>query len=332
MRPRITRVEGISDVRRLPRLGKIRLGIKKVSKGGKEYPAEVDYFVCPPEVEAIYGKTPKELDVRLPVDDLSVIFPQAYESWGSNHVLKCQGDGLIAYERRDDNSWVERKCPCEALDKKRCTFRARLMVMLDKVSVAGVYQIDTGSKTSAFDVQSGIDFVRGIIGRAAMVPCVLRREPTIIAYEGKAQTHYTLQFRLALDEMRAIELFRNEPLRISYSVAEPEISDPTDDPNGVVIPADVTDEETTTAPGTSQDAPGSTNGTAGGETITDDQVLQLEALIEENGLTMKAVLGSLVVADLKDIPADQFEAAKDRVMGIIKGRKKNGGATDGLPY
>lgn len=40
---------------RLPRLGRIRLGVKKVAASGKEYPAEVSYFVIPDELKAVLG-------------------------------------------------------------------------------------------------------------------------------------------------------------------------------------------------------------------------------------------------------------------------------------
>ena len=73
--PKFTRIKGVSDQRRLPRLGKIRLGVKATAKSGKEYPVEKDYFVVPPEVAAIYGEQPKELDVMLPVNDPEVCFP-----------------------------------------------------------------------------------------------------------------------------------------------------------------------------------------------------------------------------------------------------------------
>jgi len=66
-------IDKVSDIRRLPRIkdGKIRLGIKKKVERTKtvgkkkekswiEYPVEVDYFVVPPMVQAIYVENPKE--------------------------------------------------------------------------------------------------------------------------------------------------------------------------------------------------------------------------------------------------------------------------------
>ncbi len=47
-------IDKISDIRRLPRLGMIRLGIKKEGQKGP-YPSPTDYFVCPEEVQSIYG-------------------------------------------------------------------------------------------------------------------------------------------------------------------------------------------------------------------------------------------------------------------------------------
>ena len=59
-------IKGLTTDRQemLPRIGKIRLGIKKKHSNGREYPAATDYFVCPPEVQAIYGPEPKESDHR----------------------------------------------------------------------------------------------------------------------------------------------------------------------------------------------------------------------------------------------------------------------------
>ena len=65
---KIMPIKGLTTDRQemLPRIGKIRLGIKKKHSNGREYPAATDYFVCPPEVQAIYGAEPKELTIVLP--------------------------------------------------------------------------------------------------------------------------------------------------------------------------------------------------------------------------------------------------------------------------
>ncbi len=205
---RYTRIRGMSEVRRLPRLGKIRLGVKKKTQAGKEYPAEVPYFVCPPEVEAVYGKTPTAIDIMFPVEDDQFFFQQSYKWYSASH-LKCRGDGETAMRRagdltpdqkaemngelpKDENALVEIACPCPLLEDGKCKQMGNLMVLIPKVSLAGVYQIDTGSFHNIVNLNSAIDYTRSLVGRIALVPMVLKRRPQSIEYQGKKAMHYLL--------------------------------------------------------------------------------------------------------------------------------------------
>jgi hypothetical protein len=115
-------IKGLSDIRRPPRLGKIRLGIKKTKQkkvGNKmveiEYPAEVDYFILDPETpdpatradliakfQEIWGDQPKKIDIMLPSSDLNEAFPQNYTRFGKSSSLKCLGDGETAIVMDDE--------------------------------------------------------------------------------------------------------------------------------------------------------------------------------------------------------------------------------------
>ena len=66
---------------RIPRLGKIRLGIK-VPGTKSEYPKATDYFVCPEEVKAVYGEKPKRLNIAFHSEELEEVFPQYYKLYG----------------------------------------------------------------------------------------------------------------------------------------------------------------------------------------------------------------------------------------------------------
>ena len=196
MTRRYTQIKDLSTRRRLPRLGKIRLGIK-VENGDKSYPKETPYFVVPQEVAKVYGDRPTELDIMLPVEDESVCFPQAYEFYGSSRGLKCTGDGETAMRLNEQTKVMEqRECPCELFEQKKCKQRAHLAVILHKVSVGGIYQIDTSSFNSIVDLNSSIDYVRALIGRFAMVPLKLKREARETHHDGKKQIHYTLRIEL----------------------------------------------------------------------------------------------------------------------------------------
>lgn len=194
---RVTRIAGLSERRRLPRLGVIRLGLKaKSQRTGKEYPVETEYFVCPPEVRKIYGDQPKELDIRLLLQDLDSVFPCSYKHYGSSAGLKCEGDGVVAYRANDKREMVEVPCPCELLESGKCKQSGTLLVMLPEVSVGGVYQIRTSSINSIIDINSCLDYVTAFIGRFAMLPLVLRRIPTETHHDDKKQTHYTMQIMI----------------------------------------------------------------------------------------------------------------------------------------
>jgi hypothetical protein len=231
--------DSISTARRLPRLGKIRLGIKKVSqKSGKEYPTETNHFVVPAEVAAVYGHAPRELDVMFPVNDEETVFPQQLEFYGSGKGLKCVGNKETAMERTEKGGWQERTCPCERLEKGECSERGHLLVMLPKVSVGGLYQIDTGSYHSIVDVNSGIDYVRALVGRIAMVPLKLRRVARETHAEGTRQVHYTLQLTLDAN-VEGINKLREDTTRViqyaHYQIEGPVMENPASDPPDVVV-------------------------------------------------------------------------------------------------
>ena len=224
-----TRIKDLSDKRRLPRLGKIRLGVKAVTASGKEYPREVSHFIVPPEVAAVYGEKPTQLDVMFPINDIETVFPQAYKFYGSGRGLKCVGNGESAL-RLDEKTQVmsERACPCELLEKGACQRRAHLLVMLPNVSVGGIYQIDMGSYHSIVDLNSGLDYVQALVGRFAMVPLILKRVPRETHEGGKKAVHYPLQILLAQADMKTVEALRDDNRRVLTAAARLAIAPPKD--------------------------------------------------------------------------------------------------------
>jgi len=251
-RQKYTRISGLSAIRRLPRLGKIRLGIKKVSqKTGKEYPSETKYFVCPAEIKKFYGDEPTELNISFPMNDPEVIFPQCYKWYGSSAGLKCRGDGETALRLNDDTKEMEEiKCPCELLDEGKCQKRASLVFMMPGIKIGGVYQIDLSSYHSIVDINSGIDYARALLDdRIAFVPFKLKRVPKETHNEGKKQIHYTLQLELDINAKELSELQNGKKLFYGqdkrYEIeAPPEEKSPTYDSkeDGAVI-VEATEEE-----------------------------------------------------------------------------------------
>jgi hypothetical protein len=198
-RPSYTTITGLSSTMRMPRLGKIRLGIKAKTAKGVEYPKDVDYFVCPPEVQEIYGPTPKELDVLIPSTDPALYFPQALK-WYKGARLVCKGNGETATRiNTETGNMFEMACPCEHLKdpqtnpKGECTPRANLMVILPKVSMGGAYQVDSGSTNNIVNLNSTFAWIQSMLGRVAWVPLTLKRVPTKIQTPDGTTTKALLQ-------------------------------------------------------------------------------------------------------------------------------------------
>ena len=192
-------ITGLSETRRPPRLGKIRLGIKAKTKNGKEYPKDVDYFVCSDEVKKIYGDQPRELEVMLPAENPEGVFPQSLRRYKGNQLLACKGNSKMA-TAWDGKELTDVACPCPFLtgendQKISCSPRASLMIILPRVSVAGIYQIDTGSINNIIRLNSDIEYIYSMFGKISWISLKLRREETSIHYEGKKVTKHLLSLR-----------------------------------------------------------------------------------------------------------------------------------------
>lgn len=179
---------------RPPRLGRIRLGIKKVSASGAEYPAEVPYFVLPPELADRFPKEPTELDVMLPFDDLDQVLATEYVRYqgsggkgGGILTLRCDGERFLSIPRNVKEPTQTGPCrrpmpehsepipPCEC----GATARGRLRVMLIKGPV-GYYEINLGGDQRIGDLMSDLRVQLLTFGRLTDIPFKLLRVPTTV--------------------------------------------------------------------------------------------------------------------------------------------------------
>jgi len=178
-------IYGISDFKRLPRLGKIKLGKKDESRKGA--PVQTRYFVCPEEVQAVYGPQPKELDIMFPLNDIEIVFPQYMKLYGKTG-LKCKGNGHTAMAMIGGNL-VEKTCAPNSPDCKGCKPIGTLNFLLPKVPGFGVWQIWTSSWNSIVNLNSSIDMIKAMTGgKIAFIPLKLQLQEhsaTITQEDGK---------------------------------------------------------------------------------------------------------------------------------------------------
>jgi len=208
-------IKGVSDQRRLPRLGKIHAGIKKEKKNDQgvviaTYPSAVDYFVCPPEVQAVFTEKPKELVIMFPIEDETKFASQYYKNYSSFRGLVCKGDGETClrlidvktgdFAHRDTVTTDMKEMPCNGRDcvmyqQKKCREVMCLQFLLPAVPGLGIWQLDTGSYHSIIAINSAVDLIRGICGRISMIPLKLVLEPREVAPDGKKKKVNILQIR-----------------------------------------------------------------------------------------------------------------------------------------
>jgi len=195
-------IKGFDDQLRIQRLGKIRLGVKKTAQSGSEYPSAVDYFVCPPEVQRVYGEKPRELEIMLPHDAIEEVFPTALKRYGSGQGLMCRGNGEKAECRdADSEEWHSRDClyqQCEHYENGDCKEVGNLQVILPEVKGAlGIYQIDTSSYNSIMNIKSGLEMLRSTVGRISLIPLTLEvrmQEANPMTSKGRIRTNVPVMF------------------------------------------------------------------------------------------------------------------------------------------
>lgn len=170
-------IYGLSERRRLPRAGRIKLGVLVQEPGKKPYPRATAHFVVPDEVAKVLGtEEPTALPVMLPHDNPDVVFPQALRMYRSAG-LWCSGDGRVARRWDEQGTLKELACPCPFLESGECGPSATLHVFLPDVPGVGVYTITTGNKTSIVSLNSGLEQFQAMFGGLCGIPFTLKLEP-----------------------------------------------------------------------------------------------------------------------------------------------------------
>ena len=209
-------IKGVSEVVRLPRLGKIRLGVREE---GSEYPLPTDYFVCPEEVRKVFGERPKGLRIMFPTEDESRWASQHLKCYSEGMGLVCRGDGEraiacvdartgeIATDDAVQTQLREVNClpdVCLQYQHGRCRRVMNLQFLLPDCPGFGVYQLDTSSYHSMVNVNSMLALIRGTCQRVSMLPLSLCLVPKEVQPEGEWKVVHVLNLgtSCSLNEMQ----------------------------------------------------------------------------------------------------------------------------------
>lgn len=252
-------IKGLTETRRLPRLGKIHLGIKKESNSGKMYPSATDYFVIPEDLIEVLGEQPAELPILFPTEDEEKFASQYFRSYSMTRGLVCKGDGEtcrrmvnvgtdeMANRDSGEIGWKD-GLQCEGKEcsyyGKQCKEVMNLQFLLPTCEGLGVWQIDTSSINSIRNINSMIDLIRGVYGRISMIPLLLTLEPIEVTNpdDGKKKTVRVLNLRtkgtmIQLMERTlkpAAEMMIPSPLE-TEAPGDMEVPEPDESPPGLIM-------------------------------------------------------------------------------------------------
>ncbi len=222
-------IDNLTRCFQMPRIGKIRLGVR-VDTGKGTAPKEVPHFVVPPEVERVFGPQPTSLLIMFPLNDLKEIFPTENVWYGTGTGKKCystpdpdkkdalQGHCLWTHveatgnpqppQPEDPNQRIIVPCPCPLIKNKTCTPKGLLRFMLPQISVSGVYEIGTPSVANIVRIKSALTLLYNIFERWTGIPITLTREPVKMQWQGALRTHYLLSLKFEGD-LQAVHAIRN---------------------------------------------------------------------------------------------------------------------------
>ncbi|MCX8126066.1 MAG: hypothetical protein N3E40_02820 [Dehalococcoidia bacterium] len=244
-------IKGVSELRRMPRLGKIRLGIKVEEPKKNPYPRPTDYFVLPDAVKKYLGDRPTRLPIMFPTENQSEFAPQFLKCYSFTQGLVCRGDGVRAMRKVDTatgdivnhntREWVFQEITCdpdtcpqymgdpERAIRPQCRRVMNLIFLIPDVPGFGVWQLDTSSFYSIVNINSCLDLIRRICGRISFIPLQLSLEPMEVTPPGvKRKTVHILYVRSDVKLADIQKLGRIPPERVLLPPVEDEDEAPAD--------------------------------------------------------------------------------------------------------
>ncbi|MDD5701031.1 MAG: hypothetical protein PHU23_03180 [Dehalococcoidales bacterium] len=207
-------IAGLSEHRRLPRIGKIRLGIKVPNaKDDGEHAKAVDYFVLPENLKPFFPEEKlTQIPIMIPVEDDEVWCSQYYKCYSSYRGCTCRGDGVTASRMIDtatgdkagrgtkDIVWKRdftcsgRQCPDYISGD--CKEVMNLQFIMPDIPGLGVWQIDTSSVNSIRNINNAAAMIRAVYKRISFIPLLLTLEPAdTVTKDGKKKKIYVLNLR-----------------------------------------------------------------------------------------------------------------------------------------
>lgn len=207
--------------RRLHELGRIRIGERRPTSGGKSRPAKLEVFRLTSRdrraidaAAAVYGGEPQkwagpdgvqqwevytsaaEMAVVVPPEDLA--FSQFYELWsGGGCQRRCDGRTEFI---------ADQPCVCNPADRE-CDTHTRLSVILRDIPGLGVWRLDTQGWYAATELRGAVDVLAATTAVGRMLPARLRLEQRSVMRPGQPRRDFAvpvLEIDVAFHELQSL--------------------------------------------------------------------------------------------------------------------------------
>ena len=245
---------------RLPRLGKVHLGVKTKNTSGKEYPKATEYFVLPDDLKsdpdlrtALEGlgenpDQPTRIPIMLPCNGLADNLRTSCDLYGSSRGLVCRTFDMASCRRVNPTTGELVECPCEGetckpYTKGDCHWIHRLRVIIPDAAGIGVWQIDTTSPNNRAQLLSEMKQIKFMLGgRLAGVDLLLTLKPRefqipMKGRDGKIEIRKTIAYLMHIESpmnLRNLQVAAKEA--VAYEDTEvAEFDDRIDDAPVVVV-------------------------------------------------------------------------------------------------
>lgn len=311
-------IDGLSDKRRFQRLGKLRLGEKRISeRTQKEHPVTLDHFKCSDDdgsFHKLFGAEPRRLGIVFPYNTPDLIFPHFRENWTKGG-LKCKGDGVRCEQTLEDGQRVENECAgneCAETKANHCKPVGHLRFFIPSLSLSGYYQVSTSSYNSIVNINSALELAFLRFKQLQNIPFILEVRMNEVEVEGKKK------------KIPVCYLMVNEESVRKLKVEQPALKSGQAGGGGILSasertsvdsssPAGTTQEEE--EPGPPQESPKKKYPTFSEfkeniSTATDLQALQ-KVCIEYNNALMAGTLEGIEFGELKELYQDKVKELKN---------------------
>lgn len=184
----------------LPEIGKVKIGEKAMSQGGKEYPKSLDYFKptgnFANEFTMKYGDKPTKLSVCFISDDLNEVCNERYESWvGGKRWGWGDGTTFTIWDKtsKEGKGAYIPGLPGDDPRVKGLKWDIMLtlrFVLLELKGIMGYWRFETKAKATTIpSVVKAFDFVRERAGTIIGFPFNLVIERKIGYNPGEAKSY-----------------------------------------------------------------------------------------------------------------------------------------------